>query len=180
MGAHIVVTFASMQSMPSGGSKDQSMLWLTAALHEYDTLRTEIIDRMQAQRTIMQVGAISTAVLIGLALQRIDALLAYLILGALVPILVLFIVLGSLGEFGGAVRVGNFLARRERVINDSIGSEVPALEWESWLRSAPKRLSLIRDRAEFWSYMRWIRLPLSLAQFLLLTLTFMSRCQRQP
>ena len=130
---------------------EPSAQWLTAALEEYKALRAEIVDSIQAQRQIMQIGITSLSVLIGLGLQRINPLLAVLLLMILVPILAIFITAGALGELFRAARASSFLAYREEIINCSIpesaAGPAPAQEWEQWLRRNP--VYVVRDRAQF-------------------------------
>ena len=72
-------------SRTSSSSSDPPPQWVTAALEEYKSLRVEIIDAIQAQRQIMQIGLTGLSVLIGLGLQGINPLLAVFILALLVP-----------------------------------------------------------------------------------------------
>ncbi|MGH2620966.1 MAG: hypothetical protein ACRDHG_10420 [Anaerolineales bacterium] len=53
-----------------------SVQWLTASLEEYKAIRAEIVDSIQAQRQIMQVGVTGLSVLVGFGLQNINPLLA--------------------------------------------------------------------------------------------------------
>jgi len=132
-------------------SAEPSAQWLTAALEEYKSLRAEIVDSIQAQRQIMQVGMTGLSVLIGLGLQRINSLFAVLLLMMLVPMLAIFITAGALGEFFRATRASSFLAYREEIINRSIpgptAGPAPAQEWEQWLRLNP--VHVVRDWAQF-------------------------------
>src|ERR1700704_1365086 len=72
--------------------------WLTIALEEYRALRAEIVEAIQAQRTIMQVGTTGVAVLIGFGLQRIGPFPSVMILTVLVPAVAIFTTVGALGE----------------------------------------------------------------------------------
>jgi hypothetical protein len=134
-------------SRTSSSSSDPPPQWVTAALEEYKSLRVEIIDAIQAQRQIMQIGLTGLSVLVGLGLQGINPLLAVLILALLVPTVTIFITAGALGELFRAARASAFLAYREGVINRSIIGPAPAQEWEQWLRGRP--IFIMRDRAEF-------------------------------
>lgn len=131
--------------MPTSGQN--SGLWLTAALEEYRSIRIEIVDAIQAQRTIMQLGATALSVLIGLGLQDIDPLLAASVLAVVVPTAALFITAGASGELFRAARGSRFLLEKEQAVNRIIGANEPALEWETWLRARP--IFSMRDRAEF-------------------------------
>jgi hypothetical protein len=108
--------------------------WLTAALEEYRSLRIEIIDAIEAQRKIMQLGVTALSVLIGLGLQRISPLLTVTLLTLLVPTVAIFVTAGALGELFRAARASSFLAYREPIINRAVSGSNPALEWEKWLR----------------------------------------------
>lgn len=135
----------------SASSAEPSAQWLMTALEEYKSLRAEIVDSIQAQRQIMQVGITGLSVLVGLGLQRINPLLAVLLLMILIPILAIFITAGALGELFRAARASSFLAYREGIINRSIpGPTVgpaPAQEWEQWLRRNP--VYVVRDWTQF-------------------------------
>ena len=121
--------------------------WLTMALEEYRALRVEIVEAIQAQRTIMQVGTTGLAVLIGFGLQRIGPLSSVLILTLLVPAVAIFTTVGALGELFRAARASCFLARQAAVLNHAFAWDVPAMEWEQWLRR--RSTFSLRDRAEF-------------------------------
>lgn len=114
----------SHSSMPNA---EPSAQWLAATFEERKTLRVEIVDAIQAQHQIMQVGVAGLAVLVGLELQRINPFLAILLLMVLVPILAIFITAGALGEFFRAARASSFLAYREEIINRSIPGPAPGL-----------------------------------------------------
>jgi hypothetical protein len=128
-------------------SIDPSPQWVTATLEEYKSLRVEIVDAIQAQRHIMQIGLTGLSVMIGLGLQRIDPLLAVIILTILVPTVTIFITTGALGEFFRAARASAFLAYREGIINSVVAGPVSAQEWERQLRH--RRVFIMRDRVEF-------------------------------
>lgn len=121
--------------------------WLIAALEEYKSLRVEIIDAIEAQRKIMQLGVTGLSVLIGLGLQQIGPLLAVFLLTLLVPTMAIFVTAGALGERFRASRASYFLAYKEQIVNRALAGSHPALEWERWLRDRP--VFILRDRAEF-------------------------------
>jgi hypothetical protein len=137
-------TLRNRLSLPNADPPPQ---WVTAALEEYKSLRAEIVDSIQAQRQIMQIGLTGLSVLIGLGLQGINPLLAVLILALLVPTVAIFVTVGALGELFRAARASAFLAYREGIINLAIPGPAPAQEWEQWLRRRP--IFIVRDRAEF-------------------------------
>lgn len=130
------------RSYPDEGGSDSltasASPWLIVALEEYKALRTEIVDSIQAQRTIMQLGVTGVSVLIGLGLQRTPSLLASIILAMLVPSLTFFITTAAWGELFRAARASRFLAEREHIINEvTKGADPPAMAWENWLRQRP-------------------------------------------
>lgn len=114
-------------------------LWLMVALEEYKALRAEIIESIQAQRTILQLGVTGISALIGLGLYQAPSLLASTILAVLVPFVTFFITTAAWGELFRAARASSFLSDREVIINEEVKSDVspPAMAWESWLRRQP-------------------------------------------
>lgn len=121
--------------------------WLTVALEEYRSIRIEIVDAIQAQRTIMQLGITGLSVLIGFGLQDIDPLLAASILVIVTPIVAIFITAGAMGELFRAARGSCFLLGKEQLVNKVVGANESALQWETWLRTQP--IFSMRDKAEF-------------------------------
>jgi hypothetical protein len=129
---------------------DAATRWLSAALAEYQSLRTESLQAQHAQQTILQFGITGVAVLVGLSLQLENEGLAILLLLLMVPLVSIFIVSVWFTEIFRSLRAGNFLAEREEKINKEIGNTVPALEWETWLRvPAPERRMFNRTRMSF-------------------------------
>jgi hypothetical protein len=124
-------------------------MWLSSALSEYSSLRTESLQAMQAQQTILQFGITGVAVLTGLGLQSDDKLLAILVLLFLVPLLSIFFVSIWFVEIFRSIRAGMYIACLEKKINAVIGGTVRALEWESWLRDHPEARMFTRDRMSF-------------------------------
>ncbi|BAL90127.1 hypothetical protein AMIS_49070 [Actinoplanes missouriensis 431] len=123
--------------------------WTTVALAEYQSLRAESLQAQQAQQTIMQFGITGIAVLIGLSLQVEERLIAILALLFVVPLLSIFIVSVWFVEIFRSIRAGAFLSCLEVKINRVLGGDVPALEWESWLRRHPEVRMFVRDRMSF-------------------------------
>lgn len=121
--------------------------WLIAALEEYRSLRVEIVDAIEAQRKIMQLGLTGLSVLIGLGLQQISPLFTVVLFMLLAPTVAIFITAGALGERFRASRASYFLACKEQIVNQVLAGSHPALEWEKWLRDRP--VFILRDRAEF-------------------------------
>jgi hypothetical protein len=129
---------------------DAATRWLTAALAEYQSLRAESLQAQQAQLTILQFGITGVAVLVGLSLQLENEGLAILLLLLMVPLVSIFIVSVWFTEIFRSLRAGDFLAEREKKINNEIGNKVPALYWETWLRQPePNRRMFNRTRMSF-------------------------------
>jgi hypothetical protein len=123
--------------------------WLMSALAEYDTLRAESLQAMQAQQNILQFGIAGIAVLTGLGLQNNDDLISILILLFLVPLLSILILNVWFVEIFRSIRAGLFLACLEEKINGVIDGNVHAMQWETWLRDNPKGRRFVRDRMSF-------------------------------
>ena len=101
---------------------DAATRWLTAALAEYQSLRTESLQAQHAPQTILQFGITGVAVLVGLSLQLKNQVLAILLLLYMVPLVSIFIVSVWFTEIFRSLRAGDFLAYREKKINKEIGS----------------------------------------------------------
>jgi hypothetical protein len=123
--------------------------WLTAALAEYQSLRTESLQAQQAQQTILQFGITGVAVLLGLSLQLENKVLAILLLLFLVPLLSIFIVTVWFTELFRSLRAGDYIAGLEAKINSIAGQQPPALDWETWLRRNPQLRMFSRDHMSF-------------------------------
>lgn len=141
--------------------------WLIVALEEYKSLRIEIVDAIEAQRKIMQLGVTALSVLIGLGSQQINPFLAVVLLTLLVPTVAIFITAGALGERFRASRASYFLARREEIVNEAFAGSEPALAWEKWIRG--RSVFILRDRAEFFAVFSLTTASLSLGSYTLFT-----------
>lgn len=138
------------RSYPDEGGSNSlvASAWLIVALEEYKALRAEIVDSIQAQRTVMQLGFTGVSLLIGLGLQRTPSLLASIILVMLVPSVAFFITTAAWGELLRAARASSFLAERESAINEvAKGAGPPAMAWENWLRRRP--ISVVSTDGQF-------------------------------
>jgi len=124
-----------------------STAWLTVALEEYKALRTEVIEAIQAQRTIMQLGITGILVLLGVGIQQAPSFLATAILSLVIPTIAVFITTAAWGEYFRAARVSAFLSMREAVLNDATGTSTPAMKWESWLRQQP--INIVSTTGQF-------------------------------
>jgi hypothetical protein len=113
-----------------------------AALEEYKSLRTESLDSMKVQNTILGYGVAGIGALLTAGISFIDKNDNPLLEGAIfcffIPLVVFFIVMIWAGEVARMYRAGQFLVGREPIINQhviEIGSiaREPALFWENWL-----------------------------------------------
>jgi hypothetical protein len=136
-------------------------------LEEYRSLRIEIIDAIEDQRKIIQLGVTALSVLIGLALQRISPLLTVTLLVLLVP---------TVSILSQRERLANSFAQRERVRSSLTGNPLSTApladpsqhwEWEEWLRCGS--MFVLRDRAEFLAVFSLTAGALSLGFYTLFT-----------
>jgi hypothetical protein len=116
--------------------------WLTAALEEYKSLRTESLDSMKVQNSILGYGVAGIGALLTAGVSFIDKNDNPVLDGAIfcffIPLVVFFIVMTWAGEVARMYRAGKFLIDREPIINQHVvgtGSVAcePALFWENWL-----------------------------------------------
>jgi hypothetical protein len=134
---------AEAQGLTSG-SGPQIDGWLLVALEEYKSIRTESLDSMKVQNTILSYGATTIGVILTAGISIIDKhmLLAdEAIFLVFIPLIVFFIVMIWAGEVARMYRAGTFLADREQSISRYVYKgymvntwDKPALEWENWLR----------------------------------------------
>jgi hypothetical protein len=116
--------------------------WLVAALEEYKSLRTESLDSMKVQNSILGYGVAGIGALLTAGISFIDKNDNPVLEGAIfcffIPLVVFFIVMTWAGEVARMYRAGKFLVDREPIINQHVvvvGSLAcePALFWENWL-----------------------------------------------
>src|SRR5262245_46665173 len=118
--------------------------WLLADLEEYKSLRTESLDSMKVQNSILGYGVAGIGALLTAGISFIDKndnpLLEEAIFCFFIPLVVFFIVMTWAGEVARMYRAGQFLVNREPVINRHVvGLDArawtgePALFWENWL-----------------------------------------------
>jgi hypothetical protein len=156
---------------PDGARTENDDLtrWLTAVLAEYQTLRAESLQAQRAQQTVLQYGLTGVALLIGLTLQLESELLAILVLLYMVPLLSIVIVTVWFTEIFRSLRAGDFIAGLEEKVNRVMGSDEPALEWESWLRAKKETRMFVRDHMSFVSLSTLNIAGLALAGYLAYT-----------
>jgi hypothetical protein len=120
--------------------------WLSVALEEYKSIRTESLDSMKVQNTILSYGATTIGIILtaGITIYDKDMLLAdEAIFLVFTPLIVVFIVMIWAGEVARMYRAGLFLTDKEQIISHYIDKVYflpdwnrPALVWENWLRTA--------------------------------------------
>jgi uncharacterized membrane protein len=129
--------------------KENIMDWMTAALEEYKTLREESLASMKMQQSILAYGVAAIGVIITSALNSWKTYpLPEFIFLALLPLIIYLTLLTWLGEVARMFRAGNFLTTIEEKINRKLGDDIPALNWESWLRQ-PKKGKTEQDTVKF-------------------------------
>ena len=129
-------------SLPENGTL-QPDNWLSTAIEEYKSIRTESLGSMTVQNTIVGYGVAATAALLTAAIGFIDkndsTILDLAIFCLFIPSVVSFIIMIWAGEVARMYRAGSFLAMREKVINKHIdakgGPLSESLGWENWLFS---------------------------------------------
>ena len=120
--------------------------WLSTAIEEYKSIRTESLDSMKVQNNIVGYGVAATAALLTASIGFIDkndsTILDLAIFCLFIPSVVSFIVMIWAGEVARMYRAGSFLAMREKIINRHIDAKINSggslsepLGWENWLLS---------------------------------------------
>jgi hypothetical protein len=108
--------------------------WLSVAIEEYKTLRTESIDAIKGQQTTFNIGTATIGVLTAAAFTVWDKpLLSDLIFMAFLPLTSYLILAVWIGEVSRMMRAGYFISLIENKINSHLKVE-DALSWENWLR----------------------------------------------
>ncbi len=105
--------------------------WLSAALAEYNTLRTESIQSMQYQQSTLSLGTAAIGVLLGFGVTG-DSEAKLILLNVVVPLfaIVVYVLYGI--EFMRMVRVGRYIDALEQYVNSHFEAPLP-LGWEGWL-----------------------------------------------
>ena len=121
--------------------------WLSAALEEYKTLRTESHTAMTNQQSTLRYGTTAVGVTLGLAMNAQQAEARFWAFSCLIPILALvFFALYAI-EFGRMVRVGRYIDALESKINLMFPDTTHPLGWERWLDTP---VSGIRPRLPYY------------------------------
>jgi hypothetical protein len=115
--------------------------WITVALEEYKSLRTETLDAVKGQQTVQSSGIASLGVLIVAGFTFWDKyLLAGMIFLILIPTLCYLIINLWLTEVSRMTRAGYYLSHIEKKISSHFTESPKVLNWENWLRStSPKK-----------------------------------------
>jgi hypothetical protein len=125
--------------------------WLQGALEEYRSLREESLQGLRAQQLGVQIGVTLLAALIGVGVGVADQLTRAVLLDVAVPLLAIFLTILWQGELERSVRVGRYLADRERVISKVgfLPRRPPPMDWENWLSRSPHLLLVRYYNAQF-------------------------------
>jgi hypothetical protein len=132
----------SILSLGQGPTKEYIQIdgWIYAAIEEYKSLRTESLDSMKVQNTILSYGVTAIVLTITAGLSIIDKEMLLMVDAAifliLIPTIIFFIVMIWSGEVARMYRAGSFLVKHESTISEYVGSNgcvKPALSWENWL-----------------------------------------------
>ena len=117
--------------------------WLSVAIEEYKSIRTESLDSMKIQNTILSYGVTTIGLILTAGIGMIEKNMTVLdeaIFCFFIPLIIYFIVIIWAGEVARMYRAGSFLARREKVISHHVdklnmgnSSDQSALIWENWL-----------------------------------------------
>ena len=110
------------------------MDWLIVVIEEYKTLRTEKIESMKMQRSILQYGAAAIGIVMIAGLYVWDKpLLSAVVFLFFLPGVVYLISMMWTDEVARMFRAGSFLSELEKKINSEFVEKDEALSWESWL-----------------------------------------------
>jgi hypothetical protein len=133
-------------SLTQGPAREYPQIdgWIYAAIEEYKSLRTESLDSMKVQNTILSYGVTAIVLTITAGLSIIDKETLLMVDGAifliLIPTIIFFIVMIWAGEVARMYRAGSFLVKHELAISKYVdkvsscnGWDKPALSWENWL-----------------------------------------------
>jgi hypothetical protein len=135
----------------SGVVAPKTTSWLSVAIEEYKSIRTESLDSMKTQNTILSYGVTIIAAILTVGIGMIDKdnmlLLDAAIFLLFIPVIVFCVVMIWAGEVARMYRAGCFLVKRENSINkyiselnfpDNLDQRVlfrdqRPLFWENWL-----------------------------------------------
>jgi hypothetical protein len=130
--------FSSLSTSRSTKEYLQIDSWVYAAVEEYKSLRTESLDSMKIQNTILSYGVSAVVLILTAGIGMIDkdvlSIIDAAIFLVLIPTTIFFIVMIWAGEVARMYRAGSFLIDRELIVSEYVGSvSKPALSWENWL-----------------------------------------------
>lgn len=114
--------------------------WLSTALEEYKTLRTESLESMKMQHSILAYGIVGISALMTVGLNKWDSPLyiSEAISLILLPIFINLILLTWMGEVTRMFRAGQFISTIEEKINLKFTDTEKPLSWETWLQERYK------------------------------------------
>jgi len=111
------------------------MDWHTVALEEYKTLRAESLESTKIQHLIVTMGGTAVGLLLVWGFSIWERLLVPdLVFLVFVPAICYTVLIVWMGEVARLVRVGSYLAEKEREISAFFPDHPKALNWENWLR----------------------------------------------
>jgi hypothetical protein len=111
--------------------------WVTVALEEYNSMRTESLQSMKNQLSSLQVGTASIGVLIAAGFSTWDKGLFFSVIIFLlfVPAVCYISLVIWIGEVVRMMRAGKYIAELEIKINSAYPATEKPLNWENWLRT---------------------------------------------
>ncbi len=115
------------------------MDWLSIVMEEYKTLRTESIESMKMQQSILQYGAATMGIIIIAGFNVWDKPnLSEIVFLFFLPAVVYLVSIIWTGEVARMFRAGSFLSELENKVNAEFTDKREALFWESWLLKQQK------------------------------------------
>ena len=121
--------------------------WFDTITEEYKSLRTESLEALRRQATVLQVGLALIGVLLAAGFSGYEDIpdpLVWVLFGLIIPVLSYTILFIWLGEVERMARAGYYLTGLEKKINNSFSHPREALEWEQWLREFYKAGPLLQ------------------------------------
>jgi hypothetical protein len=112
------------------------MEWLTPAIEEYKTLRTESLESMKGQQSTLRAGTATVGVVIATGFNLWDKpILPGLIFLLFIPFICYLALVIWIGEVARMMRAGYYLTKIEQKINSIYPEVENVLLWENWLRT---------------------------------------------
>lgn len=112
------------------------MDWQVAALEEYRALRAESLDSMKTQHLLTYTAALAVGLTLAWGFHQWERfLLPDLIFLVFSPAMCYVALIIWVGEVARFMRVGFYLAEKERMISASFHGHPEVMNWENWLRA---------------------------------------------